>query len=44
MAINGWESDPYLPSQSQALLAENRELSRRLQSLKSLTKLSAEES
>ncbi|MEY3555586.1 MAG: hypothetical protein RLZZ580_1641 [Cyanobacteriota bacterium] len=44
MAINGWESDPYLPSQSQALLAENLELSRRLQTLKSLTKLSAEES
>ncbi|GBF54840.1 hypothetical protein N0824_02708 [Microcystis sp. 0824] len=31
MAINGWESDSYPYSQSQALLAENQELSRRLQ-------------
>ncbi|MFN9673009.1 MAG: gas vesicle protein, partial [Microcystis sp.] len=44
MAINGWEGDSYLPSQSQALLAENLELSRRLQALKSLAKLSAIES
>ena len=33
MAINGWEGDSYLPSQSQALLAENLEISRRLQTL-----------
>jgi len=31
MAINGWEGDSYPYSQSQALLAENPELSRRLQ-------------
>ena len=51
MAINGWEGDSYLPSQSQALLAENRELSLRLQTmeteletLKSLTQLGEIES
>jgi hypothetical protein len=51
MGINWWEGDPYLHSQSQALLAENRELSLRLQTLeteletlKSLTQLSAMES
>ncbi|GAL94800.1 MAG: gas vesicle protein [Cyanobacteriota bacterium] len=33
MEINGWEGDSYLPSQSQALLAENLEISRRLQTL-----------
>lgn len=33
MGINWWEGDPYLHSQSQALLAENRELSLRLQTL-----------
>jgi hypothetical protein len=33
MAINVWEDDSYLYSQSQALLAENLELSRRLQTL-----------
>ena len=51
IGINWWEGDPYLHSQSQALLAENRELSLRLQTLeteletlKSLTQLSATES
>jgi hypothetical protein len=51
MGINWWEGDPYLHSQSQALLAENRELSLRLQTLeteletlKSLTQLTAMES
>ena len=51
MGINWWEGDPYLHSQSQALLTENRELSLRLQTLeteletlKSLTQLSAMES
>ena len=51
MGINWWEGDPYLHSQSQALLAENRELSLRLQTLeteletlKSLSQLSAMES
>jgi len=51
MGINWWEGDPYLHSQSQALLAENRELSLRLQTLeteletlKSLSQLSAIES
>ena len=51
MGINWWEGDPYLHSQSQALLAENRELSLRLQTLeteletlKSLAKVSAMES
>ena len=51
MGINWLEGDPYLHSQSQALLAENRELSLRLQTLeteletlKSLTQLSAMES
>lgn len=33
MAINVWEDESYLYSQSQALLAENLELSRRLQTL-----------
>ncbi len=51
MGINWWEGDPYLHSQSQALLAENQELSNRLQTLeaelqalKSLTQSSAVES
>lgn len=51
IGINWWESDPYLNSQSQALLTENKELSQRLQSLeaelkalKSLTQSSAIES
>jgi len=51
MGINWWEGDPYLQSRSQALLAENRELSLRLQTLeteletlKSLSQLSATES
>jgi len=43
-AINGLQGYPYLPSQCQALFAENLELSRRLQALKSLGKLSAMES
>lgn len=43
-AINGLQGYPYLPSQCQALFAENLELSRRLQALKSLTKFSAMES
>lgn len=33
IGINWWESDPYLNSQSQALLTENKELSHRLQNL-----------
>jgi ABC-type phosphate transport system auxiliary subunit len=48
IGINWWEGDPYLHSQSQTLLAENQELSRRLQTLetelqtlKSLTQASA---
>ena len=44
MAVNGSEGYTYLHSHSQALLAENLELSRRLQTLKSLTKSSAMES
>jgi hypothetical protein len=43
-AISGLQGYPYLPSQGQALFAENLELSRRLQALKSLAKLSAIES
>ena len=43
-AISGLQGYPYLPSQGQALFAENLELSRRLQALKSLAKLSATES
>ena len=41
--INGLQGYPYLPSQCQALFAENLELSRRLQTLKSLTKWSVVE-
>ncbi|NCR41312.1 MAG: gas vesicle protein [Microcystis aeruginosa W13-11] len=44
MAVNGSEGYTYLHSHSQALLAENLELSRRLQTLKSLTESSAMES
>ncbi len=51
MGINWWEGDPYLHSKSQALLAENQELSQRLQileselqTLKSLTQSSVIES
>jgi hypothetical protein len=43
-AINGLPGYPYLPSQCQALFAENLELSRRLQAVKSLAKLSVMES
>ena len=43
-AINSLQGYPHLPSQCQALLTENLELSRRLQALKSLAKLSAMES
>ena len=43
-AINGLQGYTYLPSQCQALFAENLELSRRLQAFKSLAKLSAMES
>ena len=42
-AINGLQGYPYLPSQCQALFAENLELSRRLQTLKSLTEWSVVE-
>ena len=44
MAIDGCQGYPHLPSQCQALLTENLELSPRLQALKSLAKLSAMES
>jgi hypothetical protein len=44
MAINCLQGYPYLPSQCQALFAENLELLHRLQTVKSLTKSSAMES